>query len=215
MKNKGILFYSRITIVLSMFVVGVLVYSKLPETIPTHWGFDGMADAWGPKYKVFLTPVLSLAMLVLFPLLSKLDPKAENYKFFKKPWEVLQTVLVVFFGLIFALQVYFSLNVDVDGVMDNIMLMSVGVMFMVIGNLLGKIRHNYFIGFKTPWTLADPEVWQKSQRFAGWVMFAGGLVFFVNSFFQLLVVPMFIIVVASVVIVPTVYSYLVSRKNGG
>ena len=49
-----------------------------------------------------------------------------------------------------------------------------GVMLIVVGNILGKLRANYVIGIRTRWTLADPTVWDKTHRFTGRLMFAGG-----------------------------------------
>ena len=213
MKNINFLFLVRVLIVVAMIVASVVLYPKLPEIIPTHWGFDGQADAWGRKlYAAFIGPAISVAVLVLFPFLSKLDPKKENYKKFKGSWEILQTALVSFFGFIFILQMYFSLDGQYSYLMGRAIMAGVGVLFIVMGNLLGKIRQTYFIGFRNPWTLNDPEVWQKSHRVAGWVMVIFGIVFVFEALVWSFVIPVFIVSILSIVLIPTVYSYVISRK---
>jgi uncharacterized membrane protein len=78
---------------------------------------------------------------------------------------------------------------------------------------MGKVRQNYFVGLKTPWTLNDPEVWQKSQRFAGWAFVLAGLAFIIEAIVWFAVVPVFFAAMAVMVILPIAYSYLLSRKK--
>lgn len=216
MKNKKVSFQLlfRIFVIIGMFIAGAIFYNKLPDQIPTHWNVNGMADAWGDKsFALWISPVLSLLMVVLFPLLSKIDPKKENYKLFKNAWDTIQTILISFFGYVFALQIYFTLNTDNNQLFSRLMTAGIGVIFMLLGNLLGKVRQNYFIGFRTPWAINDPEVWQKSQRFAGWIMFFGGFVFFLEAFIWQYFFAAFIFVIVLIIAAPLVYSYLISRKK--
>jgi len=212
MKNKT-LFWVRFFIVIAMIVAGIALYPSLPETIPTHWGLSGEADAWGPKLLgILIGPVIATFMLLLFPLLSKLDPKKENYEKFKGSWEVLQTALIGFFAYVFALQKYFSLNEQYSYLMGRLIMGGVGALFIVMGNLLGKIKQSFFIGFRTPWTLSDPEVWQKTHRVAGWAMLIGGVAFVLEALVWQFVVPVFVVSIVSIVVIPMVYSYLISKK---
>ena len=87
------------------------------------------------------------------------------------------------------------------------------MLFIILGNYMGKVRQNYFVGLKTPWTLNDPEVWQKSQRLAGWAFVLSGLIFIVESIIWIAVAYAFIGTIALVVIVPIAYSYLISRPK--
>jgi hypothetical protein len=57
-----------------------------------------------------------------------------------------------------------------------------GVLLLAVGNYLGKARQNGFIGIKTPWTLADATVWDKTHRFTGRGMVLGGLVLMALGF---------------------------------
>jgi uncharacterized membrane protein len=36
-----------------------------------------------------------------------------------------------------------------------------------IGNVLGKLRSNFFVGIRTPWTLSSEHVWDQTHRWAG------------------------------------------------
>lgn len=84
MKSKSLIF--RLILVLGMFVTTAIVYSKLPDQIPTHWGVTGQADQWGDKtWAAWMMPGMGLIFLFMFPFLAKIDPKKENYKNF---WQV-------------------------------------------------------------------------------------------------------------------------------
>lgn len=212
MKSKGFIF--RFIIVILMFIAGAFFYSKLPEQIPIHWNYAGEADDWGAKvWANWLMPGIALLMLVLFPIFAKIDPRRKNYEGFKDVWETIQTSIILFFAYIYGVSFYMMFNPDKGDMMEKFMMTGIGILFIVLGNYMGKVRQNYFVGLKTPWALHDPEVWQKSQRFAGWFFVLGGLIMLVNAWLQLYVPIVFFVTVISMVIIPIVYSYLVSLKK--
>lgn len=212
MKSKG--FILRLVIVIVMFIGTILLYPQLPDVIPIHWNFHGQPDDWGAKtWAAWLIPGISLLMIILFPILAKIDPRHKNYKKFSGAWEVIQTVIIAFFGFIFFVQYYMTLYPENQNLMEPIMLSAVGIMFIVLGNYMGKIRQNYFVGIKTPWTLHDPEVWQKTHRLGGWVFVIAGIVFLFEAWTGLFIGPVFFITVAGVVLIPVVYSYVISKKG--
>jgi len=49
------------------------------------------------------------------------------------------------------------------------------LLLALLGNLMGKVRRNFYIGVRTPWTLANERVWNATHRFAGKTLVAGGL----------------------------------------
>jgi len=53
--------------------------------------------------------------------------------------------------------------------------MGVSVLVIVLGNVMGKLRRNFFIGIRTPWTLASERVWYATHRLAGKSMVAAGI----------------------------------------
>ncbi|MBI5654849.1 SdpI family protein [Candidatus Uhrbacteria bacterium] len=214
LKTIGIQGWVRICIVAAMFVVGLVLYPYLPEMVPTHWGIEGEPNAWGPKiWGAWIIPLMSLAFLILFPLLPKLDPKRENYEHFKKSWGTIQTALVGILGYMYAVTMYVTFYPQYNSYVGKAVTFGIGVLFVILGNVMGKVRQNYFVGLKTPWTLNDPEVWQKSQRFSGWMFVLAGLAFIIESIVWIAIVPVFIMTISLTVVAPIVYSYLLSRKK--
>jgi len=205
---------ARIIIVALMFITGALLYSYLPDMIPTHWGFEGQPNQWSPKtWGTWLIPLMSLAFLILFPILPKLDPKKENYEKFKQPWGVIQTSLVAFMGYIYGVTMFVIFYPEYNAFVGRAVVFGMGVLFVILGNYMGKVRQNYFVGLKTPWTLNDPEVWQKSQRLSGWAFVLCGLVAIIESIIWIATPYVFFVAFALTVIVPIAYSYLISKAK--
>ena len=78
---------------------------------------------------------------------------------------------------------------------------------------MGRFKHSYFIGIRTPWTLANEKVWRKTHRMAAPIWVIGGIINILLivtgvNFTQI----DFIIILAIIAIVPTVYSYIIYQK---
>ena len=102
------------------------------------------------------------------------------------------------------------------GVVDNTSMLIqilVSLLFILLGNVMGRFKHNYFVGIKTPWTLANEEVWRKTHRMAAPIWVIGGILNILLAVTGVNFNGMaFIIIVAAIVIVPTVYSYIIYQK---
>lgn len=205
---------TRIVLAVLMLAAAAMSYPYLPNIIPVHWGFEGQPNGWAPKtWGAWLIPLMTLAFLFLFPLLQRLDPKRENYKNFKKPWAVIQTSLIAMFAYMYAVTLIVTLYPQYNAMVGRAVVCGIGILFVILGNVMGKVRQNYFVGLKTPWTLDDPEVWQKSQRFTGWAFVLAGLVFIVEAVVWIAILAVFIAMMTVMVILPIAYSYLLSRKK--
>ena len=208
-------FLMRFVIALSMFFSGNMLYSGMPDQMPIHWNFAGQPNDWGDKlWAIWLIPGITLAMVFLFPVLSRIDPKRTNYDKFNEAWELIQTTIIVFMAYIYVMQFFMIIYPDKSTLMAPLMMTGVGVLFMVLGKVMGKIEQNYFVGLRTPWTLDNPVVWKKSQKVMGKAFIIGGAVFITNAWLQVYVQTVFIITVIAMVVTPIFYSYWISRgKN--
>ena len=189
-------------------LVGLLLWNRLPDPMPSHWNIDGEVDGWSSKaFTVFGLPALMIALQWVCIFATKADPKYENYN----P-KMLQLALWVCpaIGLLLCSMVYpaaLGYSVPIETVMPLFM----GALFMVIGNWLPKCKQTYTMGIKLPWTLDNEENWNATHRFGGKVWFFGGILTMLTAFrgsFWLLMV-----ILAAMVILPTVYSYLYYRKH--
>ena len=188
--------------------MGLLLWNRLPEQIPSHWGIDGEIDGWSSKaFAVFGFPCILLALHWICVLASNADPKAKDYhpKMFHLVLWICPVLSLVLNALVYTTALGYPLDVEV------IMPLLEGLMFLIVGNLLPKCRQSYTLGIKLPWTLANEENWNKTHRFGGKLWVIGGIITmataFLGSFWILLAV--LIVMVAA----PTIYSYSLYRKQ--
>ena len=151
------------------FIVGVFLYPHMPEQIPIHWNVHGEADNYGPKlFGIFGLPLLNVGMYILFIVLPKIDPKRNDYMKFSNAYLAIRYALHLFFALLFALTIAATFGYQIQ--IGKWITAAAAIMFIVIGFSIGKVRHNYFVGFKYPWTLASEEVWIRTHRLGAKLM---------------------------------------------
>ena len=156
-----------------MLLLSMAVWSRLPEQIPTHWNFRGQVDGWsGRAVGALLAPAIALAVWLLLPLLRRLDPRKANYERFEETFFVIVNCIVLFMGVMHVLMLGAALGWPID--MTRAVFGLIGVVFIVLGNFLPRLRSNWWMGVRTPWTLENDRVWRETHRFAGWTFVTGG-----------------------------------------
>ncbi len=187
-------------------VVLAYLYTDMPATVPTHWGFNG-PDAWGSKSQLIYVPGLmgpGLYLLTFF--LPRLDPKGRITQMGEK-WFALRLLLQLFFAAIGLYILHETTSNSQD--MGSFLMVLFGVFFSAMGNYFQTIRPNYFLGIRTPWTLESEQVWRDTHLLGGRLWMIGGLLilplyFVTNQYFQ---AAAFISAVIILALVPIVYSY--------
>jgi uncharacterized membrane protein len=198
-----------LTILLFPVIYMLFVWSSLPEELPVHWNFAGESDDYGPRY---IIPLLNIALYLFLIIVPKIDPRKKNYTIFSSSYYKLRLVLILFFSLLFFLVMYNAIYSPVD--FGKIMPAGFLFLFAILGNFMGTIRSNYFVGVRTPWTLNNEEVWRKTHYLAGKLWFYAGLaggiiILFLN---KLYVEYFALILLVVMLLIPTVYSYIYYRK---
>ncbi len=203
----------NLVILIIPFILIAIFWNQLPEKIPMHWDFSGNVDSYYNKeLGILIIPLFNILMYVLFLALPRIDPRGKNYKLFGKTYKILRYSLNAFMFLIFVLIMLFSLGYDLN--IGSIVIYSTIILFLVFGNFLGKIKSNYFVGIRTPWTLENPEVWAATHRLGGKIWVWASLIMLIVAFFlnmQILTIVYFIYI-GIIVIIPTAYSYVLHRK---
>jgi uncharacterized membrane protein len=195
-------------------LITIVFYNRLPEKVPMHWNIRGQIDAYYPKFPgAFIIPVMGLFITFLLQFLPKLDPRKENYSKFKKQYSVFMFVMIAFFIVIQLIIIGVSMGADFIRV-DAIIKLFLGIMILIFGNFMPKLKHNYLMGIRTPWTLSSEPVWYKAHRHGGVVWFVTGIILIILAFIPggISAAAYFsLIVIAS--IEPLIYSYLCYRKE--
>jgi uncharacterized membrane protein len=217
-KNISIIPPTSILIIIAgMFILSFVLLPYLPDIIPTHWGLSGKADGFSPKaFGAFFAPVLALAIAVLFPVFQRMDPKRESYENFQKTWERLQIGIIAFFAYIHIITLFAGMYSFISDRVGMLITSGMGILFILIGNSMGKIEQNWFVGLRTPWTLSDPEIWRKSQRMAGLLFVIGGIIILSLSLTVHSAPILFIAFISSTLaisVIPILYSYFLAQKK--
>jgi uncharacterized membrane protein len=168
-------------------VLSAALYPRLPERVPVHWNLSGHVDRYGGRLEVVLLgPVLLVGLWLVMLVLSRIDPRraarAASTVSTSEPdvageadgsyWTFIHLVLVAL-ALLHA-----GLLLAVSGLLatpERLGAVAIALFLVLPGNFMGRLRPNWFVGIRTPWTLASDEVWRRTHRLAAVLMVAGGL----------------------------------------
>ena len=199
-------------IMIGLFVAAVLIYPHLPEQIPRHWDIHGNIDAYSSRFfGAFFAPLLNIGIYLLLLFTPVLDPKKNNYPLFAKGYTAIRWGVVLLLSVLYVASILFALGYPIN--ISFIVKGLVAGLFIIIGNYMGQFRHNYFVGIKTPWTLASEEVWQLTHRMSSRIWVACGLLCLVMSFINAVWSGVvYFLAILLMVIIPTVYSYVIFNQ---
>lgn len=199
---------------------------SLPAQIPVHWGADGTVNGWGPSWTVAALGFLPLVLLATLWLVPRIDPKGAAYAKSGRFYLGFVIAFTVFMcGMTWLSELTVWGVVPQTGAVGIIVTTAIGVLFIGMGNYLPRVRQNYTMGVKTPWALADPENWRRTQRFGGKCFVVMGVGFIAFGFiafgFTASALPDGAAAagIAAIALIPMaamyLYSYLIWRKAGG
>lgn len=152
----------------------VVAYPHLPATVPMHWNAHGEVNGWGPKWSLFLYgPGTMAGFVLLFWALPWLSPKKFEVDAFRPTYLYIMVMLIAMMAYVQILILISALGlvVDVSRAVEG----GVCLLVALLGNVLGKVRRNFYVGIRTPWTIANEKVWNATHRMGAKTFFAGGV----------------------------------------
>lgn len=197
-------------VILAILAGIVVAYPHLPANVPVHWNSHGQVNGWGPKWSLFLWgPGMMTFIVVIFWALPWLSPRQFQVDSFRATYLYIMVVLVAMLGYIQLLVLAAGLGLTID--MTRAVMGGVSLLLALMGNVLGKVRRNFYIGVRTPWTIASEQVWNATHRFAAKTFFACGLLCFVAA---LAGAPFWLLLAAimSGALAPVIYSLVIYKQ---
>jgi uncharacterized membrane protein len=175
MTRKSTFIVSNI-IILGMLGLSLWTWIAIPQQpIPVHFGIDGQPDAYGSKFEgLMVLPLVTSAANLLFIFLPRIEPRAENLLRSSKAYSSIWLSTIAFLAVIHGGAIAVVLG-QATRLPTTVVEIAVGLLLMVMGNYMAKIRSNFFFGIRTPWTLSSEKSWYKSHRLGGWLLFGLGL----------------------------------------
>ncbi len=207
---------SALTVWLIPIAYLLFIMPSLPASIAMHYGINGKADRYGDKsdflfFQVLMQGVVLLAYLLL-KFLPAIDPKRQ-VKYGESTFQKLGLGLVLFLSALNITIIFGALHHGFNA--GKVILPIAGLLLAFIGNIMNSIKPNYFAGIRTPWTLESEDTWRATHRLAGKIWFVGGILL---TMLMLLISPMaaktvFTSIIAVMVLVPVIYSYVYFKKH--
>ena len=192
-------------------LVGLILWNRLPELIPTHWGMEGSADSYASKaFAVLCLPLILLVGQWLCLWATSLDPKnkGKNRKGFLLVMWIMPLISNFIFATIYATAMGWQPN------MSSLVMVPMGLMFVSIGNYMPKFQQNHTMGIRISWTLGNEENWNLTHRFAGKCWVLGGLLMLLGALLPESIVMWSMVTSCAILIgAPIVYSYRIYRRH--
>lgn len=213
MSTKTTLIIS-LALILIAVIAGGIFWNQLPDQMASHWNANDQVDGTMPKvWGVFLMPVITVVMLILFLALPGMDPLKANIAQFRETFNVFIVLIIAFMLYVHGLTLAWSLGFN-NFKMSAAMLPFMGVLFIAIGFLMRKAKRNFFIGIRTPWTLSSDTVWDKTHQLGASLFMASGVLAMIGGLFGGMTAFWFLFVpVISTTVIVMVYSYILYRRE--
>jgi uncharacterized membrane protein len=199
---------------LAATLAGLLLWNRLPDSMASHWGVNDEVNGYISKFwGVFLMPLITLAMLVLFLVVPSIDPLKANIAQFRQVFNLFIVLIVAFMVYIYGLTLAWNLGFT-GFAMSRAMLPALGLLFIFVGFMLRQAKRNFFIGIRTPWTLSSDTVWNETHRLGAVLFMISGALAFLGAFFSGVTAfwLMFIPLIGSSLFL-VVYSYVLYRRE--
>lgn len=201
-----------IVIIIASFALGLFYYSSMPMEMASHWNIRGLADGYMPKFwGLFLLPIITLAIFLLFILIPKIDPLKENIKMFRNYYDKFVLVFIVYMTYLYTLTLVWNLGMRFNFI--QFIVPAFSVLFYVCGVLIKNAKRNYLIGIRTPWTLHDDYVWDKTHILGGKLFKLCAIVSLSGILFPQQAIFISILPIILVAILLVIYSYFVYKKE--
>jgi uncharacterized membrane protein len=203
--------FKRDIFVLSMIFLSIVIslyfYNKLPDVVPIHMNGNGMPDNYASKSLAFTFNIAgSIFIYLLLTFIPYLDP-------FRKKIEKKYNVVLLFRDITVIFIAFFSTSMFISTKINNFLGFEIAVLFIFFGNYMPKLPQNYFIGIRSPWTLASDVVWVKTHRIGGILFVIAGLLIAILSLFKVqLSIIMSIILIPLVGFTAFIYPFYIYKK---
>ena len=197
-------------VIFSTILFSIILYPWLPSKIPSHWNTKGEVDDYMNKYTFFLMILgIECGFFILYLLIPRIDPLARNIKDFRKEYDGLFSLLFAFVFYLYCITMLWSIGIRVP---IKIVPILVGILFLYIGMVLPRIKKNWFIGIRTPWTLSSDYVWRKTHKLGGLIFSIIGILFILTAIIDLSFTLVIILTIV-LICIPIIYSLVLYKGN--
>jgi len=199
-------------IILLSLIISIYFYPQMPEKMASHWNAQGQVDGYVSKFwGLFLMPFMFIGLALLFVAIPRIDPLKVNIEKFRKFYDIF---IILFFVFLLSTHLQIILwNIGIEISPNAIFPIGLGLLFFYIGILCENAKRNWFIGIRTPWTLSNEVVWDKTHKIGGKLFKIAGVIAPLGVFFQNYAFFFIIIPVIAVSAYTIIYSYVEYQRE--
>lgn len=205
-------FYFALALVVVSFLLSIYFYPQMPDRMVSHWNSLGQPNGYMSKFwGLFLMPIISLAIILLFIIIPRLDPLKKNIKKFENHYYGFVVGIVAFLLLIHIVSILWNLGTPIS--INLVLPIGLGILFFYIGIILKHSKRNWFMGIRTPWTLSSDYVWDKTHKLGGNLFQISGIISLAGIFFPRYAIYISIAPIGLSAIITVIYSYFVYKNQ--
>jgi uncharacterized membrane protein len=203
------LLISELLIIAAAVITTVLLYPHLPAHIATHWGLNGQPNGFSPKGALWvLGPGILVLILVLGAVTPWLSPRRFGVDNFRSTYNFIMLAVFLMMAYCYGIILWAAAGLHID--IARFVIGAACLLIAAIGNVLSKVRRNFFIGVRTPWTLSNERVWYATHRFAGKCFVVAGLLGLAMALAGAQIGP--IVVILAGALAPVIYSLVFYKQ---
>jgi uncharacterized membrane protein len=184
----------------------------LPEVLPSHWNLQGQPDGWMHRnVALLLLPALMVGWLGVTVLLPYISPQRYKVDSFAGVYGYCMFLVQGLFAYVHGLMTLGVLQQRID--VGRAIVVGALLLLTLLGSVLGKVHRNFWIGVRTPWTLADDRVWDRTHHLAAWMFPLAGLLGIPAALLlPTTLLPLSLIGIVVAALVPAIYSLVLYKK---
>lgn len=180
--NMTVMF--AILLIVAQVLIAIGTYPFLPAQVPAHFDAAGNVNGYLPKLvNAILLPGIGMLLFFILRLALQIGPRLGYQNQRRTNSQVIDLILVGMLLFVLVIQLLitaYALGAHVD--VSLVVLLAVSVLLMFVGNFLGKVRRNFWVGIRTPWTITSDVVWERTHRLGGWLFVLVGLLGTISAF---------------------------------
>lgn len=199
-------------IILLSFILSAYFYPQMPEQVASHWNAQGQVDGYMSKsWGLFFMPFVLVGLALLFLAIPRIDPLKANIEAFRKYYNGFVILFLVFMLSVHIQVILWNMGIQISP--NVVMPVAWGLLFFYIGLLCENAKRNWFVGIRTPWTLSNDRVWDRTHQIGGKLFKVAGVIAFLGVFFQTYAMFFILTPVLVVTVYTVVYSYVEYQKE--
>jgi len=200
-----------LVLLLSFYVTALVFYQQMPARMASHWDSSGAVNGYTSRFLgLFLLPFIATTLTALFLAIPVIDPLKANIAKFRLYFDWFIVLFLLFFEYLYILTILWNKNVVFD--FTQALMPAMGILFIYIGIMIRNAKRNYMIGIRTPWTLANDEVWNRTHSLGGKLFIAAGVLSSLGAIWPKYAIIFIMVPILTVTFVTLIYSYIIYKQ---